>query len=396
MLKRGLALLATSVFFLVMISAAAEQEVSGPESDGFRYRVLEDGTAEILQYAGKSLSLVIPDTLEGYPVTSIGDEAFYHYRYSMKELEIPDTVTHIGSLAFAMTDLNAVEIPKGVVSMGDNPFGYCDKLESISVAAENPVFYVQDGVLFCREDKSLVCFPALLANGEYTVPEGTEIIRGRAFGGVECLKRIHLPDSLRGIGVQAFGFCWDLEEMEIPDHVTEIGNAAFDSCKSLERVTLPAGLTRIGSMMFYECGSLKTADIPETVTEIGDSAFDYCASLEKVRIPDGVTVIRAGAFEGCEQIESAVIPEGVTLIDGFAFGGCFRLSKVQIPDTVTKIGESAFQYCGTLTELVIPDSVTFIGENAFFNCSPVLVIVGSPDSYAKTYCEANGIAFRAE
>ena len=43
------------------------------------------------------------------------------------------------------------------------------------------------------------------------------------FGGVECLTRIHLPDSLREIGVQAFGFCWDLEEMEIPDHVTFVG-----------------------------------------------------------------------------------------------------------------------------------------------------------------------------
>ena len=398
MLKKGLALFMAAAFCVMMFSAAAEKKDTAAEleADGFRYRVLEDGTAEILQYIGKSLALAIPETLGGCPVASIGDRAFYHYRYSMENLRIPDTVRHIGSMAFGLTELAAIEIPKSVLSMGDNPFGFCDGLESISVAEGHPVFYVQDGVLFCREDQSLVSFPNLQADEEYTVPEGIEIIRGDAFGGVEGLKYIHLPDSLREIGDQAFGFCRDLAEMEIPEHVTEIGAAAFDSCSSLEKVILPSGLTRISAMLFYECRDLKTADIPETVTEIGQSAFDFCASLERIRIPGGVTVIHSGTFEGCERIESAVIPEGVTLIEGSAFGGCFRLSRIQIPGTVTEIGENAFQYCSAIKELVIPESVRAIGENAFFDCSPELVIVGRPDSCAQQYCAENGILFRTE
>ena len=296
------AVLCLTLCLMILASAEGNTEEPAPESEGFRYRLLEDGTAEIQAYTGKELALVLPETLDGCPVTSIGNEAFYNYRYSME----------------------------------DNPFGYCTSLKTITVAEGNPVFYMEDGVLFCRDDHSLVCFPNLLADpyedGDeddyepvtYKVPAGTEIIRGGAFGGVECLSEILLPDSLRVIGSQAFGFCWSLDSLIIPDSVTEIGDAAFDTCKYLSRVVLPAGLKRIPPMLFYECESLYEADIPESVTEIGDSAFSFCSSLEKVRIPD---------------------------------------------------------------------SVQSIGEYAFESCSKDLVVLCGPDSCAKSYCEQNGIEF---
>lgn len=358
---KKIALLLTAALWLTLclaVPASAEEGTEEPalEAEGFRYRLLEDGTAEILKYTGKDFDPALPDTLDGHPVTSIGDEAFDNARFSMEGLTIPASVTHLGSNAFSMTDLAEIEILAGVVSMKDNPFGFCESLENITVAEENPVFYAEDGVLFCREDHSLVCYPNLLADPEedekisYTVPEGTEIIRSSAFGGVECLSEILLPDSLRVIGFQAFGFCWDLDGLVIPDSVTEIGDAAFDTCKYIGRVVLPAGLKRIPSMLFYECEDLCEADIPETVTEIGDGAFFCCTGLEQVRIPDGVTVIETSAFEGCSSLSS----------------------------------------------VVIPDSVQSIGEHAFDFCAEDLVITCGPDSFAKTYCEQNNIAFRTE
>ena len=100
----------------LMIPASAEESAEEPalESAGFRWRLLEDGTAEILKYTGSELQLVIPETLDGHPVTSIGDEAFYNYRYSLEDTVIPASVTHIGSDAFALTDLEKIEIPAGV------------------------------------------------------------------------------------------------------------------------------------------------------------------------------------------------------------------------------------------------------------------------------------------
>ena len=366
---KKIALFLTSVLcfaLCLMIHSSAEKISEEPalESEGFRYRLLEDGTAEILKYTGKDLKLVIPETLDNHPVTSIGDEAFYNYRYSMEELTIPASVTHIGSGAFSMTDLEEIEIPVSVVSMGDNPFGYCTPLKTITVAEGNPVFYVEDGVLFCREDHSLVCYPNMLADPYegldededdgvpviYTVPAGTEVIRGGAFGGVECLSGVLLPDSLRVIGPQAFGYCLSLDSITIPDSVTEIGEAAFDNCEGLERVVLSAGLKQIPSMLFYECESLNEADIQGGVTEIGDGAFAFCGALKTIRIPEGVTVIEPSAFEGCSSLES----------------------------------------------VIIPGSVQSIGGSAFASCAENLVITCDPGSYARTYCEQNNIAFREE
>ena len=388
----------------LMIPAPAEEAApeSFRESGGFRFRLLADGTAEILEYTGREPDPALPETLDGRPVTSIGEGAFDHCGCSLAHLTIPATVTHIGSDAFSGTDLAAIEIPAGVVRMDGNPFSGCTSLKTIMVADSNPVFYARDGVLFCREDHSLVCFPNLKADpaeGEYaayTVPAGTEVIRGGAFAGVECLSAVFLPDSLRVIGPQAFSFCWSLDSLMIPDSVTEIGDAAFDTCKSLGRVTLPAGLTRIPSMLFYQCESLYAADIPDTVAEIGDSAFDFCGSLTHARIPEGVTVIETAVFEGCYSLESVTIPNSVAEIGAFAFSGCSALAGIHIPDSVTKIGEYAFSHCRMLRELAVPDSVRSIGEHAFDFCSKDLVILCGPDSCAKTYCEQNGSAFRTE
>ena len=64
--KRFLALLLAAA---LTVPALAEESTEEPalESEGFRYRLLEDGTAEILKYTGSELQLVIPETLGGRP-----------------------------------------------------------------------------------------------------------------------------------------------------------------------------------------------------------------------------------------------------------------------------------------------------------------------------------------
>ncbi len=394
--KKCYSLILAALLCIFTLSGLSESEESFPECDGFCYRVLENETAEILEYIREDNQLIIPEELDGHVVSSIGDEAFCLYPPNLSEITLPGTVTHIGSLAFASSYLECVEIPASVISMGDNPFGGCEYLETLTVAEGNPVFCVQDGVLFNRQDHSLVCFPNLLAEGEYTVPEGTEIICGSAFSGVEELTAIHLPHSLKKMGEQAFASCWNLDSIVIPDSVTEIGDAAFQMCAALKTAVLPAGLTRIGSGLFSECSSLETAIIPDTVNEIGPSAFAFCSSLKEIRIPDAVTVIPDEAFLFCEQMKAVLLPENITVIGACAFEGCTLLSEVQIPETVTEIGWKAFQSCKALHSLALPDSITMIGEDAFFNCADDLTIHCSADSYAKTYCEENRIACRSK
>ena len=69
-------------------------------------------------------ALVIPETIEGKPVTSIGNDAF-RYCESLASVTIPASVTSIGNSAFySCTSLSSVTIPASVTSMGNDTFRY--------------------------------------------------------------------------------------------------------------------------------------------------------------------------------------------------------------------------------------------------------------------------------
>lgn len=63
------------------------------------YALLEDGTAELLCYYGKSRRLKIPDRLNGNTVTAVGDEAFADCA-ELIQVTIPESVAVIGYRAF--------------------------------------------------------------------------------------------------------------------------------------------------------------------------------------------------------------------------------------------------------------------------------------------------------
>src|ERR1039458_3429326 len=60
---------------------------------------LNNGTITITGYYGSGGAVTIPSTINGLPVTSIGDHAFYCL-LSLATVTIPDCVTNIGYEAF--------------------------------------------------------------------------------------------------------------------------------------------------------------------------------------------------------------------------------------------------------------------------------------------------------
>lgn len=86
--------------------------------------------------------VVIPASVnhegESYPVTRIGDQAFYEC-HELTSVTIPEGVTAIGKEAFYECDrLNSVTIPGSMKTIGEAAFQNCTKLNSISCYAEEP------------------------------------------------------------------------------------------------------------------------------------------------------------------------------------------------------------------------------------------------------------------
>ena len=142
-------------------------------SEGLVYEVLEDGTAAVTGYTGDSVAISVPEyvTIDGitYSVTSIGDYAFEGCS-SLVTIELPDSITSIGSHAFGDTSIIEFRVPSGVTDMTSVLYD-CGSLESITVSEGSTAFAAVDGVLYSKDLSTLIRVPQAL-EGEMRIPDG--------------------------------------------------------------------------------------------------------------------------------------------------------------------------------------------------------------------------------
>jgi hypothetical protein len=113
------------------------------------------GKVSITKYTGSGGSVTIPSTIDGLPVTSIGNDAFkschgltsvvipstvtsigdsaYFGCDELASTELPSSLISIGDAAFAYAHLSSIVIPSSVTSIGENSFAYCTNLASVHV-----------------------------------------------------------------------------------------------------------------------------------------------------------------------------------------------------------------------------------------------------------------------
>jgi hypothetical protein len=167
----------TALVFLFSVSVASAE---------FLYTINSNKTVTINGHTNPVGALVIPATIDGYPVTSIGEGKF---RFLIS-----------GEGAFASTSLTSVIIPDSVTSIGERAFEICTNLTSV------------------------------------TIGNGVTNIGNDAFYECSGLTSVIIPDSVTSIGESAFEDCTMLTSVTIGNGVTTIGNLAFEICSNLKSV----------------------------------------------------------------------------------------------------------------------------------------------------------------
>jgi hypothetical protein len=349
MMKTKQSLLQTCLLAAVLLALPAVVQ-----AQDYTYET-NNGAITITGYIGTNAVVTIPDTINGLPVTSIGDQAFL-YNTSLINVTIPNSITNIGVAAFAQ----------------------CYGLTIVNIGAANLSYSSLAGVLFDKSQTTLIQYPLGKA-GNYIIPNSVTNIGRWACAGAN-LTSITIPGSIKFIGASSpddesgpFSGC-NVTNVTIGDGVTTIGDYAFDNCSALTTITIPNSVTSIGDWAFWNCG-FTTITMPDSVTKVGDGAFAFCYALTNFTIGKGVASIGDYACFYCTSLPSISIPNSVANIGNDAFSGT-SLTNVLIGNGVAVIGDFAFAGCG-LTSITIPDNVTSIGSEAFADCSLTSVMISA-------------------
>ncbi|MDD6345334.1 MAG: leucine-rich repeat protein [Oscillospiraceae bacterium] len=407
--------LAVSSVCLMSLPSYAEDEIIS--SGDYQYS-LDDDEACLMLYTGDDTDIIIPDEIDGYPITSLSE-------------------------TFHDTNVASVTLNNNIEYIDENTFINCYYLTEIIVPDENQFFESKDGVLFEDDMKTLLCYPSAKDGDSYEIPEGVTDI-GIASVYDTKLQSIKFPSSLEyidrhgvsynqrlteadlsntvlvSVGEMSFAGNTSLKKLSFPDTLYEIDNGAFAQCSALDSVTLPPNLGIIGQNAFAGT-ALNEITIPASVEDIGYSAFGYDENLEPVDsfVIKGVSGsiaqtyatdtdeeydyqnnftfistdsqtyeelegIPFGDFEYAEKDGEAYITlctsseknievpaeiNGlpVTVIYGMAFYQS-DAESIKLPESLKRIEIMAFYDCDSLTVMDIPEGTEEIMAQAFYQC----------------------------
>lgn len=172
---------------------------------------------------------------DNYVITGLKDE-------TAQDIVIPDYVTGIADMAFALTGVQTLQFAQGSTckSIGQYAFQGCEALTSVEIPAS-------------IEDIGICAFYMCTSLQTVEFAEDSKLERIR--GGV-------------------FNDCYGIVSMHVPASVVEIEDSAISGCIALEQITFAkdSKLQRIGDFNFVQSKALQSIVIPAGVIYIGQTA----------------------------------------------------------------------------------------------------------------------------
>ena len=234
--------------------------------DGFVYYLKADNTIGIqaydTAYMGADKKVVIPERIDGYPVTEIDEAAFYNE--GVQTVVFPSTLKKIGKQAFMYSDLRSFSFTGDeTVEVGEAAFANTS-MEEIVVPAN-------------IKNISSVCFGNNIYNKSIIIEEGVETIEDFAFQYNQYATSIKIPSTVKTIGENAFVGEMRVQQLTIEEGVSSIERRAFDSVEELTDITLPRSITSIGEEAFIRCDKLTISCYTDTVSHkyAVENGFEY-------------------------------------------------------------------------------------------------------------------------
>lgn len=232
---------------------------SSKTKEKLEYKI-ENNEVTIIGYTDTTTrtEIVVPDEIDGCPVTKIADFGLFNAE-SLTKITIGKNVKEIGT--WAMTNNQ--------------------RLQEFCVDEANEYFTAVDGILFTKDMKTILYYPN--AKGVEFSKYGDPLRRDPEKDDFVKISYV-IPDGVETIREKAFYKCWYIDEITIPDSVKRIEEKAFHHCEAITALDLPANLEFIGKDAFAYCKKVEKVNIPSTIKQIDDYAFFFCDGMKELNI----------------------------------------------------------------------------------------------------------------
>lgn len=192
-------------------------------SGDWKYKSLTDSTVEIVEYIGKATECVVPESIEGKKVTALASGVVKNSEIT--SVVIPGSVTTLPADSFIgcpnlktftvltgsltsfnieyCSNLEVINLPESIKTIG--VFEQCPMIHSINVAEKNAILKSVDGVVYSKDGKILLKYPAGKIADRFVVPSTVTTISDYAFYGTKGnVKEIFIPSSVVKMDNNAF------------------------------------------------------------------------------------------------------------------------------------------------------------------------------------------------
>lgn len=267
------------------------------KNEDFRYNIYTY-YVEISECLSTKSNIVIPDTIQGYPVYKICAKAFAN-----------------------QTTFTSLTMTNNIIEIGANAFDGCTNLTSV------------------------------------TLSNNLEIMGGNAFSGCENLKEINIPGSLTEIPSGAFAGCSRLLSVKIEkskpssgsdENTTTVANrvmsGSFSNCPELRVVWIPDDVVEIASGEFNAAKeNLTICGVEESAAAVfaAENLIDFKTETEFKEISSSALSTQKKSIG--ENVMSTTWKMGLTGV--YVFGSDFKYN-------IKKIGSDKKEITETKTESV--------------------------------------------
>lgn len=265
---------------------------------------------------------------------------------SVTSITIPDSVTHIGNMAFSNCySITTIELSKNLKYVGKDAISYYKTKNYRGLSTDWLKIVGKENL--GGDNIHLYLNNSAVETTSIDVSIGTKSIDDYTYYGCVGLTSVKIPDTVISIGIWAFRNCKGLENLTLSNNLLYVGGAAFDNCSKLPTNTYDNAYY-LGSMDNPYLLLLKATDryitscnVHSDTKIIGDCAFLNIESLASITLSEGLIQLGSSALYGT-GLTSVNIPDSVTIIDYQCFAYCRSLTTINFGSGLKEIGDLGF------------------------------------------------------